>query len=214
MAKGSRGRLSGGRELANLTQKDAYLGSILARIITAINHTAEMNASSAVGKTSPPNPIDSIDVSGNMDGESNTLTVAGEQLHFTLTHNQELKKNVRYITEIDTDPNFLQPHVFDHGASRSGFINLPANNANNEPITYYKRSYAQYPGSDPCKPTVFGGTNGPTKIMMTGSSQVSLLSSKGSGTAATNGQQGGKGLGVVINRPAPGPKRNVQKVVK
>lgn len=211
MAKGGKGVLSGGRELTHLTQKDAYLGSILQRMITAINHTANMNASSAVGKASPPNPIDSINVSGSMNPDTNTLTVNGEQLHFTLTHNQSVKKNVRYITEIDTDPNFLQPHVFDHGASRSGFINLPANDANNTPITYYKRSYAQYPGSDPSKPTVFGGKNGPTKILMTGSSKVSLLASKGSGTAATNGQQGGKGLGVVLTRPSPGPKRSVQQ---
>lgn len=210
MAKGAHGKLSGGRELTHLTQKDAYLGSILNRIITAINHTAEISAGSAVGKSAPPNPIDSIDVSGTMDATANILTVAGEQLHFTLTHNQALKKNVRYITEVDTDPNFPQPHVFDHGASRSGFINLPANDSDNQPITYYKRSYAQYPGSDPSPPTVFGGKNGPTKILMTGSSAISILPSKGSGTAK-NGQQGGVGLGKVLNRPAPGPKRSVKE---
>lgn len=209
MARASNGKLSGGRELAYISQKDTYLASLLNRMITAVNHVANSNAASATGKLSPPDPIDSIDVSGNMNPDTNTLTVNGEQLHFTLTHNQALKKGVRYITEVDTDPNFLQPHVFDHGASRSGFINLPANDADNVPITYYKRSYAQYPGSDPSKPTVFGGKNGPTKILMTGSSKVSLLPSKGSGTAATNGQQGGKGLGTVLNRPAPGPKRNL-----
>lgn len=209
MAKAKNGKLSGGRELSYIAQKDTYLASLLHRIITSVNHVAEGNASSATGKISPPDPIDTIDVSGSMNADTNTLTVNGEQLHFTLTHNQALKKGVRYITEVDTNPNFLQPHVFDHGASRSGFINLPANDSDNAPITYYKRSYAQYPGSDPSKPTVFGGKNGPTKIIMTGSSKVSLLPSKGSGTAATNGQQGGKGLGVVLNRPAPGPKRNL-----
>jgi len=100
--------------------------------------------------------------------------------------------------------------VIDHGCSRTGFTSLPTYlNDGNTKQTYYMRSYAQYPGSDPAKPTVLGNLGGAIQIQMTGSSATTLLSSTGSGTASPSGQQGGHGLGIVIDRPAPGPKRNI-----
>lgn len=209
MARGKNSQLSGGRALAHVTQKDALTGDLLQKIIQAINSLADNTGAAAVGKLPPPDPIDSHQVQGAYDSETNTTTVSGETLHFTLTHNSALKKGVNYISEIDTDPNFSRPHPIDHGTSRTGFVNLPALDNDGADQVYYLRTLAQYPGSNPNKPTVFGGVNGPTKIKMTGTSRASLLPAQGSGTAA-NGQQGGKGMGVVLNRPAPGPKRNLK----
>lgn len=200
--------LSGGRELSYVAQKDAYAGTLFQRIISAVNGGFASLGGSAVGKLSPPPPIDNINVQGAF-GVGNIFTCPSEVLHHTLTHNQALQKGVKYFSEIDTSPEFLSPHVIDHGTSRSSFLTLPTNDSSSVKQTYYLRSYAQYPGSDPCKPTVFGNIGGAIGIQMTGTSNTSLLTSAGSGTASPTGQQGGKGLGVVLNRPAPGPKRSL-----
>ena len=200
--------LSGGRELSYVAQKDAYAGTLFQRIISAVNGGFASLGGSAVGKLSPPPPIDNINVQGAF-GVGNIFTCPSEILHHTLTHNQALQKGIKYFSEIDTSPEFLSPHVIDHGTSRSSFLTLPTNDSSSVKQTYYLRSYAQYPGSDPCKPTVFGNIGGAIGIQMTGTSNTSLLTSAGSGTASPTGQQGGKGLGVVLNRPAPGPKRSL-----
>ena len=206
MARGENQQLEGGRELNYIAQKDTYAGRLFGRIIEAVNTGFKNAGVSAIGKTTPPPPIDSINVQGTIS--NGILTAPSEILHHTLTHNQAIQKGVRYFSEIDTSPEFLAPHVIDHGTSRSSFLTLPANDNSNAQHTYYLRSYAQYHGSDPCTPTVFGNSGGAIGIQMTGTSKTSLLTSAGSGTASPTGQQGGKGLGVVLNRPAPGPKRN------
>lgn len=208
--QGKNAQLEGGQELTHVTHKDALHGSLLNRIIQAINTLAQNANVSAIGKLEPPDPVDSVQVSGTQSG--NVITSPSEHLHFTITHNAELHKGARYISEIATEPNFLQPHVVDHGASRSGFVHLPAQDSDGNPHTYYLRTYVQYRGSDPSKPTVLGGLAGATQIRLTGSSKLSLLPSTGSGTASPNGQQGGKGLGTLTTRPAPGPKRSTGNV--
>jgi hypothetical protein len=205
--RGLNEQLEGGRELANINIRDSYAGSLFDRIISAVNTLAKNAGVAAVGKVTPPPPIDKINVQGTLAGS--TLTAPSEILHWTLTHNQAIAKGVRYFSEIDTSPSFPSPHVIDHGTSRSAFLSLPTTDQNSNKQTYYLRSYAQYPGSDPCKPTVHGNNGGAIGIQMTGSSATTLLSSAGSGTASPNGQQGGHGLGIVLDRPAPGPKRNV-----
>ena len=208
---GKKGQLSGGRELSYLTQKDALFGSLIQRIITSINTIGANTAVSPTGKLSAPAPINSISVQGAMDQDTNTITVPSEHLHWTMEHNAAIQKGVQYLTEIDTDPNFPQPHVIDHGSSRSGFVSLPAMNGDQQSV-YYMRSYPQYHGSDPAPRTTLGGRDGATKIVLTPPASATghtLLPSKGSGTASPTGQQGGKGLGTVLNRPAPGPKRNL-----
>lgn len=206
---GLNGRLTGGRELSYVYEDDSYYGSLFRKIINAVNSLADGVAASPVGKVSPPHPIDSVQVQGAYNSGTNTTTCSGELLHWTITHNQSVKKGVQYLSEIDTSPNFSQPHVVDHGCSRSGFMTLPTFLSDGHTTqTYYLRSYAQYHGSNPQKPTVFGGMNNPTKIVMSGTTGTTLLSSQGSGTA-TNGQQAAKGLGTVLTRPSPGPKRNL-----
>jgi hypothetical protein len=206
--QGQNAQLEGGRELPYLNQKDSYLGSILQRIIAAVNQTATNAAVSSVGELTPPPPIESINLQGTQSGS--TVTCPSEVLHWTLSHSQAIQKNIRYFTEIDTDPNFTNPHVIDHGTSRTGpFISLPALDNDGNKQTYHMRSYAQYTGSKPSTPTVLGGLTNAIGIQMTGTSKTSLLPSTGSGTASPTGQQGGHGLGKVLDRPAPTTKRNV-----
>lgn len=206
--QGENAELQGGQELAAIELKDSVLGRLLRRMISGTNTLAKNSAVSSVGEVPPPHPIDSLNVQGTLVGD--TLTCPGEILHHTITHNQAVSRGVHYFSEVDTNANFTQPHVISHGTSRSSFLTLPT--FQNDGITnnvFYLRSYAQYPGSKPSKPTVFGGVGGAIKIKMSGLSGATLLPSTGSGTAATNGQQGGKGFGVDLHRPAPGPKRNI-----
>ena len=207
MSRGANEELQGGRELNYVAQRDAYTGTLFSRVIEAINTLAKNSAVAAVGKVPPPPPVDNINVKGNL--VNGVLTAPSEILHWTLEHAQAVNKGIQYISEIATDPNFTAPHILDHGCSRSAFLHLPAKDDNGNVQSYFLRSYAQYHGSDPAKPTVHGNLGGAIAIQMTGSSQTSLLPSKGSGTASPNGQQGGHGLGIVLERPAPGPRRNV-----
>jgi F0F1-type ATP synthase membrane subunit c/vacuolar-type H+-ATPase subunit K len=205
MAQGLNEQFQGGRELVYLTQKDNYLGSFLSRLGDAVNTLAGNAGVAAVGKTSPPPRVDNITVQGTQVGD--TLTAPSEILHWTLTHNQAINKGIKYFSEIDTTDGFTQPHVYEHGTSRSGFLTLPTFSSAGVKATYYLRSYAQYPGSDACAPTVVGNLGAATKIQMTGASITALLPSTGSGTASPQGQQGGQGLGAVIRRPTTQPKR-------
>lgn len=200
-------QLTGGRELNYIGQRDNYAGTLFSRIIDAVNQLAKNAGVTAVGKASPPPPLDSVTVSGSVPSNGVITVPNSEILHWTIQHSQAIQKGIRYFSEIATEPNFLAPHVIDHGTSRSAFLTLPTNDSSNVKQTYYLRSYAQMPGSDPCKPTVLGGLSGAIGIQMGGTSQTSLLPSTGSGTAAANGSQGGKGLGIDLNRPAPRPKR-------
>jgi hypothetical protein len=209
MAQGTHAQLEGGAELNYLSQKDTYLGKILRRIIEAVNTTAKNASVSSVGLFPTPPKVDTINVAGTFSSDNNTITTTSEHLHWTLTHNQQVHKGVQYFSEIDTDPNFTQPHVIAHNTSRSGFLHLPALDDSGAVQPYYLRSYAQTQGSDPSEPTVLGGKSKPIQILLTGTSKMSLLSSKGSGTAQQTGQQGGKGLGDVLTRPVPQPKRSI-----
>ena len=198
--------LEGSQELTAVQSKDFNAGNLFARIIDSVNSLAKNIGAAAVGKLDPPTPIQSIQVSGTQNG--NVITVPSEILHLTLNHTQEVNKGVQYIHEISTESNFLAPHVIDTGCSRSLFVHLPANDSTGKPQVYFHRAYAQYHGSDPNQPTVLGGLAAPTKILMTGSSNTTLLQSTGSGTASPQGTQGGHGLGKVLTRPAPGPQRS------
>ena len=210
--QGKNAQLEYGQEMSILSQKDFNNGSILKRIIDAVNSLAKNVGVSSVGKLPPPPPINSIQVQGSLDSTKNVITAPSEILHWTMTHNSEVSKNIHYFTEIDTNPNFSQPHVISHGTSRTGILSLPAMNNDNVQQTYYMRSYPQMPGSDAQKPTVVGGLANATQIQMTGTSKTTLLPSTGSGTASPAGTQGGKGFGDVLTRPAPTTKRSLNSL--
>jgi hypothetical protein len=199
-------KLDGGRELEIIRQQYPLHGALIQRIIDAVNKGLD-NLGGAVGETSPPQPVDSTEVKGTLNTSTNVLTVSGEILHFVHTHNAPIQRGIRYLTEVDTDPNFTNAHAILDTTSRSGVANLPTNDDDNNPVNYYLRVTPQLPGSAPQKPTVFGGVRGPTAIQFSGTTQMSLLGSQASGTARPG--QTGKGLGPVQSRaPVGGPKRN------
>jgi hypothetical protein len=202
-------QLDGGQYLQYINLKDVFTGQLFSKIITAVNQLAQNVGASAVGKLAPPPPVDAINVSGTTMNNGSMIQCPSEFLHWTLTHNGAVQKGIQYLTEIATEPNFLQPHIYDHGCSRSGFLNLPTLDSNGNTQTYYMRSYPQYHGSDPAKPTVLGNLGNPVGIQMTGASQTSLLTSTGSGTAQSTGEQGGHGLGINLQRTTPAPKSSI-----
>jgi hypothetical protein len=206
--QGRNSQLDGSQELVAIQRKDFTSGNLFSRIIDAVNGLAQNIGAAAVGKLDPPPPIQSISVQGLQS--SNVITCPSEILHWTINHTQEIQKGIRYFSEISTEPNFhpATTHVVDHGTSRTGFLSLPANTNEGARQTYYLRSYSQMPGSDPQKPTVVGGLAGATQIQMTGNSKTTLLASTGSGTAHAS-ETRGKGLGVVLTRPAPTTKRSI-----
>lgn len=199
-------QFDGGRELEIIRQRDPFLGSLLQKIIDAGNRTATNAGVSSLGELPAPAPVDSTSVQGTI--VDNVLTAPGEILHFVHTHNSPLQRGIRYVTEIDTDPSFPNPHPLHETTSRSGSIALPANDNGGNPVAYYLRVTPQMPGSAPQTPTVFGGLQNPTKILLTGSTRMTLLPSQAAGTARPG--QGGQGLGRVQSRPAiGGPKRSL-----
>ncbi len=200
--------LGGGRELEIVSQRDPFLGNLLRRMFDGMTKFAQNVGAGSFGELAAPTPVNSTDVKGTYDAPTNTLTAPGEILHWTHTHNSELQRGIQYVTEVSDDPTFINAHPIDAGASRSGFHSLPALNDNGDPVGYYLRVVAQNHGSAPSPPTVFGGANAPTKIVMTGTTQMSLLPTQGAGTARPG--QTGKGLGDVLFRPPNGgPKRQL-----
>jgi hypothetical protein len=191
--------LSGGEFLNEIYQNDSRLGTLISRIIKAVNQTASSSGVAPVGQSSPPTAPEALKV-----------TAAGELAHIQITHNAPINRGVQYLTEVSTNPQFAQPLIIDHGCSRTSHpINLPTKTAAGATHSYYFRSYSQYHGSPPSDYVVFGGSGSPTPVTMIGSTQMDLLPSTGSGTASPNGSQGGSGLGKVAQRPAQGPKRQV-----
>jgi hypothetical protein len=211
------GDLDGGRELSEVEQGNPSLGRIFRKVIQAVNTLATNTASSATGEVKPPKPPDSVTVTvpqpindpdSSQDGQG-----GGEHMHISIAHSGMLQRGIQYFSEIDTNPNFSSPMVVHHGASRtSGPIPLPTFTGNPAvsptnphvyipiPHTYYVRSYAQYPSSQPSAPTVAGGASSPTPFSMSGATLMNLAPSSGSGTASNTGQQGGSGLGKVQQR--------------
>jgi len=209
---GSGTNFNGGRELEKLRQSSPLVGSLISRLIDAVNRGFK-NLGGAAGELPAPPPVDQVNVKGSVNATTNTLTVPSEILHWTHTHNSPLERGIQYVTEIDTDPSFSNPHPLSQHTSRSGFHPMPANDDNGDPVDYYLRVTAQYPNGKPSTPTVFGTAQGPTKINFTGTTNMSLLESQAAGTARPG--QGGKGLGPVQSRSAVGgPKRALDTPTK
>lgn len=177
--------------------RDRETAAALRMIEDAINHLAKNTGSSALGEPSPPGNIQALNVKVN-----------GELAHASITDNSPLTRNIHYFLEYANEPNFLAPLVEHLGTSRQRVLNLPTNDDGGVAHNYYLRAYSQYPGSKPSARVNFGGQL-PSAVVMNGSTNLTLLPSTGSGTAAPNGEQGGQGFGRFITRPAVQPKRNV-----
>jgi hypothetical protein len=190
----------GGNNLLSLIEKEnPRLGQYLRRyVVPAIKKTAQNAGVSATGKIAPPAPPESVNV-----------TTQGEFMQITVNHAAPIQKGIQYISHISTNPEFSQPLILDHGSSRSPLpFQLPTKDGSGAAINYYVRTLAQYPGSDPSPPTYHGG-DAPAAITLGGVTQMDLAAGTGSGTGSSNGQQSHVGLGTVIFRAAPAPKRNV-----
>lgn len=175
------------------------LSNALQRIEDGINNLGQQLAAEPVGLASPPPPLEGVNVK-----------TAGELVHVTLTHNVPISKNIHYFVEYtQNDPNFLAPHVEHLGTSRGLVLNLPTkSDGGGSTHNYYFRAYPQLPGSKPSLPVNFGGIV-PAPVTLSGSTQLTLQPSTGSGTAAGNGQQGGWGFGKTNTRAPIGPKRSI-----
>ncbi len=189
MSTSTKGTLSGGRALTQWVQNNPTQGSLLQKIITAVNTLADNTTSSAVGRSAPPPPINALNVK-----------VAGEYAHVTITHTGNIQQGVHYFVEAANNPQFNGAHPIHFGTSRTRDpIHLAANDDAGNPQKWYLRGYAQYPGSDPSAPVAYGGTS-PTAITPTGTTQLTWQPSTGSGTASNSGQQAAWGFGRIQRR--------------
>jgi hypothetical protein len=180
---------------ARATNYQTLLSNALQRIEDGVNTLGQQLAADPVGLTSTPPPIEKVNVK-----------TSGELVHVTLTHNAPIQKNTHYFVEYDTDPSFPAPQVSHLGTSRGVVLNLPTKTDGGDTHSWYFRGYPQLPGSKPAQPVNFGGIV-PTAVTLSGSTQLTLQSSTGSGTGAANGQQGGWGFGKTNTRSPVGPKR-------
>lgn len=168
-----------------------YLAIALENIVDGVNNLGKNLAADPTKTLPPPNPIQQLTVKTNGMG----------LVHAVITDNGHIKKGVHYFVEYDNNPNFTQPHVVHLGVSRSmSPLTLPGSDDNGNPQSFYFRAYSQYPGSHPGPIVKFGGIV-PTPVSPGGMQQLTLLQSTGSGTAQSNGEQGGSGFGKVLVRP-------------
>lgn len=181
-----------------IKNRDPHLGNLLEGWFDAVNTTLNHAGFDTNGKVQPPPPIAGINVAAGTD-----------HVHVTLNDSQPMNKNIQYLVEYSVnDPSFAQPHVEHLGAARGRVLALPAKDGLGATQNYYFRAYSQYLGSDPqAKHIYYGSLGNPTAVTLTGSSQLTLLPSQGSGTGRADGTQGGAGLGFVLNRPPVTAKR-------
>jgi hypothetical protein len=177
--------------LSNLPSFGRYLATALRGIQNGVNNLGKNLAADPVTTLPPPSPVQ-LTVKSNGSG----------LVHAVISDNSAISKHINYFIEYSTNASFQGAHVRQLGASRSmDPLTLPGNNDNGQPQSFYFRAYSSYPGGNPGKPVNFGGST-PTAVSPGGSQNMTLLSSTGSGTANSNGQQPGSGFGVVLNRPA------------
>ena len=185
----TKGIFTGGRVLTKWTQEESSKGTLIQKIITAINTLADNTASSAVGRLSPPPPINGMNV-----------VTGGEYAHVTINHSASIQQGIHYFVEAANNPDFIGAHPIHFGTSRTRDpIHLAPLDADGNAQKWYLRGYSQYPGSDPSQPVVYGGAS-PTPITTTGTTRLTWNPSTGSGTAANSGGQPGWGFGKIQRR--------------
>ena len=185
-----RTNFDGGKELIQMQDENPTLGNWMRRVGSALNRLALNAGVSAVGQLPAPPPIGAVNVKA-----------AGETVHVTISDSSAATTNREWFVEHSTEPNFLVPHVIHLKSSRGVFLNLPSLTDSGETQKWYFRAYSQDPGSPPSPPVYFGGLS-PTAVTLTGTTQLTPLTSTGSGTASPLGTQGGWGRGKVPLRPA------------
>lgn len=173
-----------------------FVANGLQRIQDAINQLGTNLGAPAYGKMENPPPINGVKVKAQ-DGS----------VHVTIDDQNAIQRGINYFVEHSTRPDFVGAHVEHLNAARGTILTLPGMTDNGDDQPHYIRAYSQYRASEPGEKVNFGGTV-PTPVLPGGNVMMTLLPSTGSGTAAANGQQQGSGLGKVLFRPAPAPKRS------
>lgn len=182
--------------LREIKSRDSHLGKLIEDLFDAVDGVSNQLGVSPTHKVQPPNPHAAINVKAGSD-----------HVHVTITDPSPVHKNdLNFIEWSVNDPSFANPHVEHLGPGRGRMLALPAKDDSGVRINYRFRSYPQRVGSDAAPPTTFGGALTPTPVQLTGNSQMTPLASTGSGTAAPDGSQGGKGLGTDLKRLPQGPK--------
>lgn len=180
----SKGVLTGGRALTQWIQQNSTQGTLLQKIITGVNTLAQNTASSAVGRLPAPAPINGLNVK-----------VGGEYAHITINHNAAIQQGIHYFVEVANNSSFIGAHPIDFGTSRTRDpIHLAPLDSTGTAQSWYARGFAQYPGSDPSEPVVYGGS-APTPITTSGTTRLTWNASTGSGTASNTGGQTAQGFG-------------------
>lgn len=180
-------QLPGNDLLAQIEQENPKLGQYLRQYLgPAITTTAKNAGVSPTGSVASPTPPSAVNV-----------TSFGEMVHVSHEDNSPVKRAINYFTEIGVDdPNFNQPIVYHHGASRTPPpFPLPSLiSGGGSPVShkYYFQGYSQYVGGPPSAKVKF---NNGAAITLTGSTVGTPLPSTGSGTASGNGTQGAQGFG-------------------
>lgn len=196
-------QLDGGQFITELMSghvNPTRLGQLFQKFQGFINQLASSSANSGSGEIAPPPPIAAM-----------TIKTSGEMVHVAHDHPGAIQRGVQYFTEVGVnDPGFNQPIVVDHGASRTTHpFTLPTNDDNAAPIKYYFRSYPQYHGSKRGDYAYWGSAQAPTAVTLAGTTNMTPLPSRGSGTSANSGLQGGQGLGNQLFRSTAVAKRTV-----
>lgn len=182
--------------LKEIKNRDPKLGMLLEQMIDGVDGVANHLGVDPTGKLQPPDPPKAINVKAGSD-----------HVHVTIEDPSNVRKGVQYHVEYSVnDPSFGTPHVEHLGPSRGRVLNLPAKDDAGAPINYTFQAYAQYHGSDPSDKVVFGGKFSATAVQLSGASRLTLLPSRGSGTAPPDGSRGGQGLGTDLQRLPQGPK--------
>ena len=177
--------------LEYLRAKDPRLAEVFDSIQNALNNIATQTGAVPQGPASTPSAPSGLNV-----------TAAQGIFDIAITDNEPSQSNIApdYFLEYSTTQSFQQPTVIHLGPSRNWRGTL-----GNQ--TLYWRTYKQVGrGSQPSRPIYFGGPAQPVAVIGGGaSSGPTPLPSQGSGTASTNGLQGGVGYGKL-------PVRNVGPV--
>ena len=80
MSARAKGVLAGGRALTKWVQENPTQGALIQKIITGVNALASNTASSAVGRSTTPPPINALNVK-----------VSGEYAHVTIDHSGDIQ---------------------------------------------------------------------------------------------------------------------------
>lgn len=182
------------KNLEQLRATNPLLGEALDSIASQMNNSnAQTGADPTSNQAAAPPPISQLNVSSG-----------GGAFHVQIIDNNPITRQINYFLEYSETQGFQQPQVYPMGPSRNAYLNLGNK-------TLYMRAYSAY-ATGPASPAVFLGSTGNPQPVTGGGATTGapLLPSAGSGTASSNGTQGGTGFGPTPVRTPSGLAPRVQ----